>query len=191
MTGGKEKLLIINTRRIKLSTHKNIICNPPDDNNKLFLLGKKGSIEMLAIGLNPSTANEDNLDPTSRNIQAIAQNNGCDGWQLVNLYPKRTSKPSKLPKAVNQVIAKENINFIRELINNGNNISKILFCQGNHINDHSYLKKQADQIITTVKKLDLKPLCLGKTLTDNPLHPAPMVVNRFFGGVNNLALKKY
>ena len=80
MTGGKEKLLIINTRRIKLSTHKNIICNPPDDNNKLFLLGKKGSIEMLAIGLNPSTANEDNLDPTSRNIQAIAQNNGCDGW---------------------------------------------------------------------------------------------------------------
>ena len=34
---------------------------------------------MLAIGLNPSTANEDNLDPTSRNIQAIAQNNGCDG----------------------------------------------------------------------------------------------------------------
>ena len=45
---------------------------------------------MLAIGLNPSTANEDNLDPTSRNIQAIAQKNECDGWWLVNLYPKRT-----------------------------------------------------------------------------------------------------
>jgi len=83
--------------------------------------------EMLAIGLNPSTANEDNLDPTSRNIQAIAQNNGCDGWWLVNLYPKRTSKPSNLPKKANQVIAKENIDFIKELIHNDNDISKILF----------------------------------------------------------------
>ena len=174
-----------------MSSHKNIICNPPNDNNKRFLLGKKGRDEMLAIGLNPSTANEDNLDPTSRNIQAIAQNNGCDGWWLVNLYPKRTSKPSKLPKTVNQVIAKENVDFIKELLKNGNNVSKILFCWGNHINDHAYLKKQADQIITFLKELDINPLCLGKTLTGNPLHPAPMVVNRFFGGVNNVSLQKY
>ena len=40
-------------------------------------------------------------------------------------------------------------------------------------------------------ELDLKPLCLGKTLAGNPLHPAPMVVNRFFGGVNNVVLEKY
>ena len=175
----------------KLSTYKNIICNPPDDKNKRFLLGKKGSDEMLAIGLNPSTANEDNLDPTSRNIEAIAQNNRCDGWRLINLYAQRTPKPSNLPKKVNQVIAKENIDFIKELIHNDNNISKVLFCWGNHINDHSYLKKQANQIIDIVKELDLKPLCLGKTLTGNPLHPAPMVVNRFFGGINNVVLEKY
>ena len=174
-----------------MNTHNNIICIPSDDVTQRFLLGKKGINEMLAIGLNPSTANKDNLDPTSRNIQAIAQNNGCDGWWLVNLYPKRTSKPSKLPKTVNQNIAKENIDFIRELIKKDNNISKILFCWGNHINDHPYLKKQADQIITILKELDLKPLCLGKTLTGNPLHPAPMVVNRFFGGVNNVVLEKY
>ena len=71
---------------------------------------------MLAIGLNPSTANEDNLDPTSRNIQAIAQNNGCDGWWLVNLYTNRTSKPSKLPKTVNQVIAKDKMKFMIDLM---------------------------------------------------------------------------
>jgi len=174
-----------------LNIHNNIICIPSDDDTQRFLLGKKGRDEMLAIGLNPSTANEDNLDPTSRNIQAIAQNNGCDGWWLVNLYPKRSSKPSKLPKTVNQVIAKENIDFIKELLKNGNNVSKILFCWGNHINDHAYLKKQADQIITFLKELDINPLSLGKTLTGNPLHPAPMVVNRFFGGVNNVSLQKY
>jgi len=147
--------------------------------------------QYFALSSALTNANKDNLDPTSKNIQAIAQNNGCDGWWLINLYPKRTSKPSKLVKTVNQVIAKENIDFIRELINNGNNISKILFCWGNRINDHSYLKKQANQIIATVKKLDLKPLFLWKTLTGNPLYPAPMVVNRFFGGVNNIALEKH
>ena len=108
-----------------------------------------------------------------------------------SLYAQRTPKPSNLTKKVNQVIAKENIDFIKELINNDSNISKILFCWGNHINDHSYLKKQTDQIIATLKELDLKPLCLGKTLTGNPLHPAPMVVNRFFGGVNNVVLETY
>ena len=86
---------------------------------KRFLLGKKGSNEMLVIELNPNTANEDNLDPTSRNIQTIAQNNVCDAWWLINLYAQRIRKPSNLPKKVNQVIAKENIDFITELIMNG------------------------------------------------------------------------
>ena len=30
-----------------------------------------------------------------------------------------------------------------------------------------------------------------KTLTGNPLNPAPILVNRFFGGVNNVFLEKY
>tara|TARA_B110000971_G_scaffold23105_1_gene20872 strand:- start:170 stop:364 length:195 start_codon:yes stop_codon:yes gene_type:complete len=60
---------------------------------------------------------------------------------------------------------------------------------GNTINNIK--PKQADQIIDIAKKLDIKLLCLGKTLTGNPLHPAPMVVNRFFGGVNNVVLEIY
>ena len=74
-------------------SHSKIICQPVKDSGKRFVLGKAGSTELLAIGLNPSTANEDKLDPTSRNIQTIAFNNACDGWWLVNLYPKRTSNP--------------------------------------------------------------------------------------------------
>ena len=60
-------------------------------------------------------------------MKAIAQNNGSDGWWLINLYAQRTPKPSNLPKKVNQVIAKENIDFIKELINNDNDISTGFF----------------------------------------------------------------
>ena len=55
-TGGKEKLFITDIKVNKLSTYKNIICNPPDDKNKRFLLGKNGSKEKInpIKGLHPS-----------------------------------------------------------------------------------------------------------------------------------------
>ena len=34
-------------------------------------------------------------------LPIIAEKNGCDGWWLVNLFPKRTSKPVNLPKRNN------------------------------------------------------------------------------------------
>ena len=74
-----------------------IICIPKNDSHKRFLLGQHGSSELLAIGLNPSTANEHKLDPTSRNIKTIAQNYDYDGWWLTNLYALRTPKPDLLP----------------------------------------------------------------------------------------------
>ena len=46
-----------------MSYYKKIICRPLNDNNKRFLLGKNGTAQMMAIGLNPSKANEGKLDP--------------------------------------------------------------------------------------------------------------------------------
>ena len=48
-----------------------IVCIPENDKHKRFLLGQHGTRELLAIGLNPSTANEHKLDPTSRNIRPL------------------------------------------------------------------------------------------------------------------------
>ena len=77
-----------------------IECIPNNDTQIRFLLGEGGRKELLAIGLNPSTANEITLDPTSRNIQTIAKNNDFDGWWLVNLYPLRTSNPKSRQRVV-------------------------------------------------------------------------------------------
>ena len=90
---------------------KKIICYPLKDNRKRFLLGRKGNSELLAVGLNPSTANESSMDPTSKNIESIANQNGFDGWWLVNLYPGRYPKPKDLPK-------KPKKNYLKHLLNN-------------------------------------------------------------------------
>ena len=140
-------------------SHSKIICQPVKDSSKRFVLGKAGSTELLAIGLNPSNANEDKLDPTSRNIQTIAFNNACDGWWLVNLYPKRTSNPKNLPKKINKDLAKQNVDFIRRLLKNESySISKVLCCWGNHIEDHKYLQDQAEKIISLVNESGQKSL---------------------------------
>ena len=170
----------------------NIVCEPLHDKTKRFVLGKAGNKELLAIGLNPSTANENKLDPTSRNIQTIAFNNGCDGWWLVNLYPKRTSNPKNLPKKINKDLAKQNVDFIRRLLKNESySISKVLCCWGNHIEDHKYLQDQAEKIISLVNESGHKIQCIGLTELGNPFHPAPMAVNRFLGGIKKIELKEY
>jgi hypothetical protein len=166
-----------------------IRCIPNNDIKKRFLLGKSGEKELLAIGLNPSTANESSLDPTSRNIQTIANNNGFDGWWLVNLYPLRTSNPKKLPKIADKELMMKNQKFIEKLIINPKyNICKVLCCWGNNIENHLYLEEQA-RIIKN--KIDKQLYSIGKTMNGNPYHPAPMTVNRYLGGINKVKLIEY
>ena len=169
-----------------------LICIPESDTTKRFLLGQHGKKGLLAIGLNPSTANEQRLDPTSRNIKTIAQNNGFDGWWITNLYPHRTPKPSKLPKTANLNLAKENLDFIKKTISNPSNyIACILCCWGNNIEYRDYLKRYADQLLDDLNHLHKPTKCIGFTLKGNPYHPAPMGVNRFLGGINNIKLQPY
>ena len=166
-----------------------IRCIPNNDIKKRFLLGKSGEKELLAIGLNPSTANESSLDPTSRNIQTIANNNGFDGWWLVNLYPLRTSNPKKLPKIADKELMMKNQKFIEKLIIDPKyNICKVLCCWGNNIENHLYLEEQA-RIIKN--KIDKQLYSIGKTMNGNPYHPTPMTVNRYLGGINKVKLIEY
>jgi serine/threonine protein phosphatase 1 len=171
---------------------KSIICLPLNDTSKRFLLGKKGNQELLAIALNPSTANEVTLDPTSRNIETLALNNNCDGWYMVNLYPGRTSKPEFLPKTPNEVLLKENFSFIENLfVSNDFNITKVLLCWGNEVDSFRYLKESAKTIIAILDKYEVSCYFMKMTRAGNPYHPAPTPVNRWLGGINNVTLKHY
>lgn len=171
---------------------KNIICMPKKDSIKRFLLGKKGNQELLAIALNPSTANEVTLDPTSRNVETIALNNNCDGWYMVNLYPGRTSKPEFLPKIPDEVLLKDNFSFIEKLfVSNDFNITKVLLCWGNEVDSFRYLKESAKTIMAILEEHNVPCYYMKMTGAGNPYHPAPTPVNRWLGGINKVTLKSY
>ena len=67
-----------------MESKQELICLPQKDNEKRFVIGRKGKRNLLCVGINPNTADMDGLDPTSRNVEKIALNNGYDGWILVN-----------------------------------------------------------------------------------------------------------
>lgn len=173
-------------------TNNNITCLPLNNTSKRFLLGKKGNKELLAIGLNPSTASEVGLDPTSRNIEKIAHMHGCDGWWLINLYPLRTSKPKNLPIKGDPSLSQENIAFVQNMLADSSyKISKVLCCWGNNIDDFKYLKEYANQILDLLDSKSLKLYCIAMTKSGNPFHPSPTPVNRFLGGIDKIRLNPY
>ena len=167
------------------------VCIPKKDLNIRFLLGQKGNQNLVAIGLNPSKADENRLDPTSKNIKKMAEMNQCDGWYLLNLYPKRATKPSQLSKSPNPVLYKKNIEFINAFLSTNKTISKILFCWGNHVDHYPYLKKSSLSIMRILADQNKVCYSLGKTQKNHPMHPSPLNINRFYGGVKNLLLEPY
>lgn len=46
--------------------------------------------------LNPSTADDQRDDPTTRRVTHFSKAAGCDGWVIVNLYPFISSSPNEM-----------------------------------------------------------------------------------------------
>jgi hypothetical protein len=51
---------------------------------------------ILWIGLNPSTADEQQLDPTLTRIRSFSQREGFDGFWMANLFGLRTPYPKEM-----------------------------------------------------------------------------------------------
>ncbi len=53
---------------------------------------------IMWIGLNPSTADEQQLDPTLTRIRGFSQREGFDGFLMTNLFGLRTPYPDEMMK---------------------------------------------------------------------------------------------
>ena len=53
---------------------------------------------MYVIGINPSTANEEKPDRTIGRVMGFAEENGFDGFAMINLYPQETGAGRRFPR---------------------------------------------------------------------------------------------
>ena len=160
-----------------------LLCFPLENSPKRFLLGKKGKRNLVCIGINPNTANQEKLDPTSKNVAKIAKNQGYDGWFLMNLYPQRTAKATLLETQANSGLFQENLHFISDfLITNDFKIDTIWLAWGNAIDSkaHPYLKEAAYQLYQNLKKLSFTFVCINQNRSGHPTHPSPLALAQKF-----------
>jgi hypothetical protein len=115
--------------------------------------------QVMFIGLNPSTADETNDDPTVRRCIRFAKTWGFSRMCMTNIFAFRATDPSVMLAAADPV-GPENDKFLRECADRSH---LIVAAWGNH-GGHLYRDQQ-------VLKLIPKLQCFGKTKSGNPKHP--------------------
>lgn len=81
-----------------------------------YILGTRGAKPLICIGINPSTAAPDALDPTLRSVERIAHANGYDSFLMFNVYAQRATRPDDMERACNLHLHEENRKAFRYLL---------------------------------------------------------------------------
>ena len=118
----------------------------------------------MFIGLNPSTADETNDDPTIRRCIGYAKSWGFGGIYMLNLFAYRATEPQELKK-VTDPIGSENNKFLKYYLNYLSPERLNIACWGMR---GAFMNRSE----TVIELLGINNLsCLGITKDGYPKHP--------------------
>jgi hypothetical protein len=117
----------------------------------------------MCIGLNPSTANGDDDDPTIRNLAELLNKSGYGGLYMMNLFALISSNPDDLRSCPDPV--KQNDDWLYSM---SFECDDIIFCWG--------VFKQAEYRAKKVIHNFPEALCFGRTAKGHPIHPLAATV---------------
>ena len=81
-----------------------------------YILGTRGKNPLICVGINPSTAAPDALDPTLQSVERIALSNGYDSFLMFNVYAQRATRPDDMEPVCNSALHEENRKAFRYLL---------------------------------------------------------------------------
>ena len=144
---------------------------PPFYAEYRYVLGTKGDDPLIVIGVNPSTAAPDALDPTLKSAERIAHFNGYDSFWMVNVYPQRATDPDDMERESNEFLQQQNLLAFEKLLELSS--TKDVWCAwGNVIDKRKFLKKCVSDIVQAGNKFGANWLQAEKTCkSGNPHHP--------------------
>ena len=136
-----------------------------------YILGTRGKNPLICIGINPSTAEPDNLDNTLKSVQRIAQGNGFDSFIMFNVYAQRATSPDDMEKACNAALHRENLEAFRYVLS----ISErpvVWAAWGAIIEKRGYLADCVRDMLTVGEEFGAQWVCAGAiTKKGHPHHP--------------------
>lgn len=116
------------------------------------------------IGLNPSTADESQDDPTIRRCIGYARDWGYEMFTMLNLFAYRSTNPRKLSRSYIEPIGEENDSYILRVCKRAD---LIIVAWGNY----GVLYQRGDKVMAHLKENAIAVHRLGLTHARQPNHP--------------------
>ena len=136
-----------------------------------YILGTRGQKPLICIGINPSTAQPDDLDNTLQSVQRIALGNGYDSFLMFNVYAQRATDPDAMEKVCNPLLHRENMEAFRYVLSLSDSPA-IWAAWGAVIEKRGYLKDCVRDMLDIGRKYGAQWYCAGAiTKKGHPHHP--------------------
>jgi len=136
-----------------------------------YILGTRGKNPLICIGINPSTAQPDDLDNTLKSVERIAHGNGFDSFIMFNVYAQRATDPDTMEQTCNALLHKENLEAFRYVLS----ISKtpaVWAAWGTIIEKRTYLPDCVRDMVSVGMEYGASWYCAGKrSKKGHPHHP--------------------
>ena len=136
-----------------------------------YILGTRGLKPLICVGINPSTAAPDALDPTLQSAQRIALNNGYDSFLMFNVYAQRATSPDDMEKVYNPALHRENLEAFRYILSISDHPA-VWAAWGAIIEKRKYLPDCVRDLVAAGEKFGASWYCAGAiTKKGHPHHP--------------------
>ena len=136
-----------------------------------YILGTRGKNPLICIGINPSTAEPDNLDNTLKSVQRIACGNGFDSFIMFNVYAQRATSPDDMEKVCNGNLHRENLEAFRYVLSISEKPA-VWAAWGAVIEKRDYLADCLRDMLATGQEYGAQWYCAGAiTKKGHPHHP--------------------
>lgn len=136
-----------------------------------YILGTRGKNPLICIGINPSTAEPDNLDNTLKSVERIALGNGFDSFIMFNVYAQRATNPDAMEKEYNPLLHKENLEAFRYVLSIAEKPA-IWAAWGAIIEKRKYLPECVREMVQVGQEYGATWHCAGAiTKKGHPHHP--------------------
>ena len=137
-----------------------------------YILGTTGQKPLITIGINPSTAEPDNLDNTLKSVERIALANGYDSFVMFNVYAQRATRPDDMDPELNEVLHQENMLAFRWVLEHSGPSPSIWAAWGAIIEKRSYLIDCVRDMVNIGNEYNADWFKAGKvSVKGHPHHP--------------------
>ncbi len=137
-----------------------------------YILGTRGKKPIICVGINPSTAAPNALDPTLKSAQRIASANGYDSFLMFNVYAQRATRPDDMERERNEWLHAENMKAFRYLLSQAGETPAVWAAWGAIIEKRGYLADCVREMATIAHEVGARWYHAGPlSVKGHPHHP--------------------